>query len=76
MDEVSNDCKDPISLEPFDEWTLSELQNSIFCNGFYYKEESLKTYICVNTKKDSEKIKDPVNSYMMIPYNVIEKKPI
>lgn len=72
MMEKSNDSKDPISLETFDEWTLFELKTSIFCNGFYYKEKNLKNYICYYLKKTSEKLKDPVNSFMTIPENVID----
>lgn len=62
------DKKDPISLEPFEEWTEEEFKNGLFINGYYYKRETIKQYIeC----KKTENITDPINPSLLIPSEII-----
>jgi hypothetical protein len=71
---TSNDDKDPITLEPFNEWTNIELKNSFTFNGFSYKQQTIHDYIYANTTKSSmtiKKYKDPVNSFLTIPEYII-----
>ena len=63
------DKKDPISLEPFDEWTDNDFKNGIFMNGYYYKNESIKHYI---QSKKKDKIPDPINPSLFIPDEIIQ----
>lgn len=71
------DDKDPISLEPLEEWTDEELQSGILLNKYFYKEETIKNYI--NSSSHNE-IKDPINetlklqSEMIKKYRIVEKK--
>lgn len=62
------DRKDPISLEPFEEWTEEEFKSGIFINGYYYKRETIKQYIELN-KLDN--INDPINPSLLIPSKII-----
>ena len=63
------DKKDPISLEPFDEWTENDFKNGFLINGYYYKNESIKQYI---QSKKKEKIPDPINPSLFIPDEIIK----
>lgn len=68
----TNDDKDPILLEPFDEWSLTELKSAVTFNGFSYKESTIKDYIFTNTKTiESVSYKDPVNCFLSIPKDIL-----
>lgn len=57
------DTKDPITLEPFDEWTNEELQSGVLLNQYFYKEESIKNYIC--SMENDKEIYDPINRQLI-----------
>jgi len=72
LKQKTNDDKDPILLEPFDEWSLTELKSAVTFNGFSYKESTIKDYIVTNTKTiESVSYKDPVNCFLSIPNNIL-----
>lgn len=64
------DSKDPISLEKFDEWTLEQLLDKIFLNGYYYQPESIKNYI---QSFSNTVVTDPIFSQKEIPQNIVSK---
>lgn len=74
LKQKANDDKDPILLEPFDEWSLTELKSAVTFNGFSYKESTIKDYIFTNTNTktiESVSYKDPVNCFLSIPKDII-----
>ena len=74
LKQKTNDDKDPILLEPFDEWSLTELKSAVTFNGFSYKESTIKDYIFTNTNTktiESVSYKDPVNCFLSIPNNIL-----
>ena len=71
LEEKVFDKKDPISLEPFQDWTEEELRTGIFMNGYYYKEDTIKNYISINNNK--KEILDPINQSLKVPENIIRK---
>ena len=71
LEEKVFDNKDPISLEPFQDWSEEELHTGILLNGYYYKETSIKNYILFNQNR--KKIFDPINHSLTIPDEIIEK---
>lgn len=72
IEEKVLDKKDPISLEPFEEWTEEEFKNGILMNGYYYKNDSIKQYIQYQKK---EKITDPINPSLTIPSDILQLFP-
>lgn len=71
IEKISLDKKDPISLEPFEDWTEEELDSGVFMNGFYYKEETIQKYFEMNQGKN--KFYDPINPVLEIPKEIIDK---
>jgi len=71
LEEKVLDKKDPISLEPFQDWTEEELRTGIFMNGYYYKEETMKNYILSNQHK--KEIFDPINQSLKIPNEILNQ---
>lgn len=71
LEEKVLDKKDPISLEPFQDWTDEELRTGIFMNGYYYKEETMKNYILSNQNK--KEIFDPINQSLKIPDEILNQ---
>ena len=73
LQKKSKDNKDPISLEAFEEWTLAELNSAVTFNGFSYKETTIMDYIYANTTANERlSYKDPVNSFLTIPKNILD----
>lgn len=64
------DDKDPISLEPLEEWTDEELQSGILLNKYFYKEETIKNYI---NSSSQDEMKDPINETLKLEKELIEK---
>ena len=64
------DSKDPISLEKFNEWTLEQLLDKIFLNGYYYQPETIKKY--VQYFSDTV-VTDPIFSQKEIPQDIVSK---
>lgn len=71
LEEKVLDKKDPISLEPFEDWTEEELRTGILMNGYYYKEETIKSYISINQNK--KEIFDPINQSLKIPDEILNQ---
>lgn len=71
LEEKVSDKKDPISLEPFQDWTDEELKLGVLMNGYYYKEDTIKNYISVNRNK--REILDPINQSLKVPEDIIRK---
>ena len=69
MTQKSLDSKDPISLEPFEEWDLSDLLSSIFIHGYFYKKESICNYI---NSISNNQFKDPINPFLFIPNDIVQ----
>ena len=66
LEEKVFDNKDPISLEPFQDWSEEELRTGIFIKWiFFYKETSIKNYILFNQNR--KKIFDPINHSFNYP---------
>ena len=72
MKKTSNDFKDPISLEPFEDWTVDELLQAVFVNNFFYQKDSIKQFVN-RFYKENEEIKDPVNLSKTIPTSIVDK---
>jgi hypothetical protein len=64
------DSKDPISLEEFHEWTLQQLLERVFLNGYYYQPNSIKNYI---ESFSGNVVTDPIFSQKEIPLEIISK---
>ena len=70
MSMKSLDTKDPISLEPFQDWELSELFDAIFVNQYFYKTSSIDAYI---NSVSSHSYRDPINPTLCIPETIVQK---
>lgn len=70
MKELGRDTKDPITLEPFDEWTLDELLDAILCHDYWYKFSTMAQYI-THCKKDC--YVDPICRHETIPSQIVEQ---
>lgn len=64
------DDKDPISLEPLNEWTDEELQSGILLHKYFYKEETIKNYI---NSSSLDEMKDPINEDLKLDREMIDK---
>lgn len=64
------DQKDPITLEPLEEWTDEELQSGILLNQYFYKEDTIKEYVNSTT---SNEIRDPIQPQLSIGKDLIQK---
>lgn len=64
------DGKDPITLEPFSEWTEEELKTGIILNQYFYKQDTIKDY--VNSIK-SDTIRDPIQPHVNIDDSIVKK---
>ena len=71
LEEKVLDKKDPILLEPFQDWTDEELKSGVLMNGYYYKEDTIKNYISMNQHK--KEIFDPINKSLKIPGDILSK---
>lgn len=67
---VGKDTKDPISLEPFDDWEFDDLLDGVFCHGYWYKPSTMRQYV-FHCKKDC--YIDPVSRYESIPQEIVER---
>ena len=70
MKGLSRDTKDPITLEPFDEWTLDELLDAILCHDYWYKMSTMEQYV-KHCKKNC--YIDPVCRHETIPPEIVER---
>lgn len=70
MTHESLDTKDPITLEPFQDWDLLELNSGIFMNNYYYKETTIKNLL---QTKNNQEYKDPINGSKTIPKEILDK---
>lgn len=68
MKQNSPDDYDPIYFEPFEKWTDSELQTSVFLGNHYYKATDIYDYIYSN--RSNEVIKDPITGKEMSVSNL------
>ena len=69
MKKNSLDKKDPISLEPFEDWELDDLLHAVYLNGYYYQSKSLDNYINSIT---NQKYTDPINPSILIPEDMVK----
>ena len=70
MKGLGRDTKDPISLEPFEEWTLDELLDAILCHDYWYKLSTMEQYVR-HCKKNC--YIDPVCRHETIPPEIVER---
>lgn len=71
ISEKSLSDHDPITLDPYSEWTIHELETAVSLNDFYYKEETIRKYIEVNSWKTE--IMDPIHQSQKLSSDLIKK---
>lgn len=69
LEQNSLDKKDPISLDPFEDWELDDLLHAVYLNGYYYQSKSLDNYI---NSISNEKYIDPINPSINIPEDIVK----